>query len=508
MSVNESVLYGNGPDNREFIDSAKKSNLFNISQELSFYSCMFLVVVGLTGNMLTIYVLSFKQPACRETNRQEKRPMPQLNSSVTASSYYMIALALSDSVFLFAHFLEDILPSIKTAHFITQLSNRSELICRTSIFFRNASRMYSSFLMVSFAYERYIAISAPLKKIRFHRKRFTRNSIICLLMSSLVLASHSLIINGLRSRHGEHETSDDSSLQYECDVKENFKPIYDYIVLVYVMISIVVPLVLLCYFNAFIIRVLLKRKNHLLKRNFFSGSPGLSSSHESDATGNGLQPLRDSDRGMRHAVSLTDLTAMANSRSKKPSLLSTAEHQVQVTSLIEKRKCSTVAGVLFTHENAKSSSSKKNSNAAEQRVQELLNQSNIRRNIRQKLKESGRATIILILISAFYVGLNVPYVTFWARFFIPYKLETLTEQDQVYSRYAFVHIGEIFHVANFALNIFLYSFASKPFRVRLRSILFKYSRGKQRVQRCHNRFEPDNHHHHHQRQQQQRRNNY
>lgn len=85
----------------------------------------------------------------------------------------------------------------------------------------------------------------------------------------------------------------------------------------------------------------------------------------------------------------------------------------------------------------------------------------------QKLKDSGRATIILVLISAFFVILNIPYIVVWANFFIPYKQEWLETTEAIYFRYAWVMLFEIFHMTNFCINLFLYCLASKLFRNEL-----------------------------------------
>lgn len=93
--------------------------------------------------------------------------------------------------------------------------------------------------------------------------------------------------------------------------------------------------------------------------------------------------------------------------------------------------------------------------------------------IRQKLKESGRANVILILISVFFVGLNVPYIITWCSFYIPYKRDQFNQdQNALYFRYSFVHLAEILHMTNFAINLFLYCLASKAFRNRFRSMIF------------------------------------
>lgn len=89
----------------------------------------------------------------------------------------------------------------------------------------------------------------------------------------------------------------------------------------------------------------------------------------------------------------------------------------------------------------------------------------------QKLKDSGRATLILILISACFVLLNLPYVITWASFYMPFKKDKLGNGVAIYQRYAWVTLGEIFHLANFSINLFLYCLASKMFRKALISRL-------------------------------------
>jgi hypothetical protein len=90
----------------------------------------------------------------------------------------------------------------------------------------------------------------------------------------------------------------------------------------------------------------------------------------------------------------------------------------------------------------------------------------------QKLKDSGRATIILIVVSTFFVLLNLPYIVAWTVFYIPLKRGILTDDDEIHFRYSFVYLSEVFHVSNFCINFFLYYAASKIFRNRF---MYKFS---------------------------------
>ncbi len=71
-----------------------------------------------------------------------------------------------------------------------------------------------------------------------------------------------------------------------------------------------------------------------------------------------------------------------------------------------------------------------------------------------------RTIFILIVISAFYVTLNMPYIISWFLFFVPMVQETLTV-EQIHLRYAFVQICEIFHMLNFSINFLFYYLAVK-----------------------------------------------
>lgn len=90
-------------------------------------------------------------------------------------------------------------------------------------------------------------------------------------------------------------------------------------------------------------------------------------------------------------------------------------------------------------------------------------------NMKKSLKGSEIATHILLLISACFVLLNVPYVIAWANFNF-YEFESKRSIESIsasYHRYTFIWLAKIFHIANFSINFFLYCLASKRFRKHL-----------------------------------------
>lgn len=92
----------------------------------------------------------------------------------------------------------------------------------------------------------------------------------------MLLNVYTLIINGLRKpdQHEFREIASTPAIPFnnnslECDVLNEYKNIYDYLVVFYVSIGIIIPLILICYFNFYITRVLMTRKNRML-RHFFA----------------------------------------------------------------------------------------------------------------------------------------------------------------------------------------------------------------------------------------------
>ncbi len=75
----------------------------------------------------------------------------------------------------------------------------------------------------------------------------------------------------------------------------------------------------------------------------------------------------------------------------------------------------------------------------------------------------------LIVISAFYVFLNAPYIISWFIFFVPMAQEKLS-YEQIHFRYAFVQIFEVFHMLNFSINFLFYYFAVKYCKLSRRNM--------------------------------------
>ncbi|RNA32071.1 thyrotropin-releasing hormone receptor-like [Brachionus plicatilis] len=406
----------NGTMSEQTLPNKHKNNYFHSIESVNFYACGVIIILGLLGNVVTIYLVK-SRPSASRTKRSFSIYQRRFNlSSISSSDMYMISLAFSDSLFLLAHFVEDIVPSMDKNIQWLQFINKSNLVCKLVLFVRNAARLSSSYLIVLFAYERFSCISAPLKRLKFHNRKYL---IVTIFVASCLLTSYTFLLNGLRST----ENHESSVVLYECDVLSQFKFVYKYTIMVYTTLGIIIPIVLVCIFNLYIARVLFKRKNRMIKNFGHTGLSNCSSSIQIKTdTVQDYDPVGASSKSHCLKVNSVEL----GPKRTAPSYFDLRKNNLYQFS-----------------------------------------------GIAQRLKDSGRATVILVFLSVFFVLLNFPYIVSWCFFFIPYQSGLLKDQDQILFRYAFVMLAEIFHMTNYSVNFALCCMASKKFRLKFKERFFR-----------------------------------
>lgn len=226
-----------------------ETKFIQISKKINFLVCMIIIIIGLIGNLIILIVLNRELKQLKHFNKRRGQSFP-------SSVLYVISLAISDSLFLLTHLIEDILPSLNSDIFILELTNRSNLFCKLVIYFRNSTRIISSYLIAIYAWERFMVIYFPIKRAKFQNKKFVKKIIIFLTIISLILTTYSFFVNGIRLVE-EHEIV---SQKYECDVLEKYKKNYHYIIFIYTFIGLIMPILFVVFFNLLIAKVLLSRK--------------------------------------------------------------------------------------------------------------------------------------------------------------------------------------------------------------------------------------------------------
>ena len=233
---------------------------FEVSKRINFFACFLLIIIGVLGNVVTSFLLTTKSKIVSTNREIYLRP-----KSLSSPQVYMFGLAISDLIFLLAHFFEDTFPSMSANSFF-QVINRSKSFCKLVLYMRNASRFSSSYLVVLFAWERYVIISSPLRRLNLLSVKRTKNIVCLVFICSLLLTSYTLFISGLRVIEA-HEM-ENSMPRFECDTLAEFKEVYDYIIGAYTSCSILIPIALIFFFNMSIIYKLHTRKNTIFKQSF------------------------------------------------------------------------------------------------------------------------------------------------------------------------------------------------------------------------------------------------
>lgn len=444
------------------IDNASfGSKLIQVSETVNFYSCFFLIIIGLIGNITAIILLKSYSSSKNHLNTFYK------STIISTSQLYILALAFSDSIFLLSHFIEDILPAIDRQNTYLQFVNKWSLLCKFIIYTRNSARLFSSYIVVLFAFERFIVINFPLRRLKYQSKKFTQKLIVILFAICFIVTIYSFFINGLRKIE-KHEKSLNTiiSLKYEeweCDVLVEYKNVYNYFIISYTSFGIIIPIFFVLFFNLSIARILFIRKNSFL-RNFSESSTrsSLLTNQKKQCSNGESEAFKLKESKVRSFCEQIQESPNEPIQ-KKPSFVEFYER----SHLNVPRRFYSFRSSSFKQ----NLSFQKSSNS----TFELDKQSRFKL-MSKKFQESGRATLILILLSIFFVALNFPYILAWCNFYIPFERKLLKNDDDIYIRFSFVLLSEILHVSNFSINIFLYCVASKRFREQLKMKLWPFKK--------------------------------
>lgn len=146
--------------------------------------------------------------------------------------------------------------------------------------------------------------------------------VLAVLAVSMLLNAYTLVVSGLRVMdvHEFREVASSTLVPFnnktlECDVLVEFKDVYDQMIVIYIAVSIIVPLALVCYFNLCIARVLCTRKDTML-RNFFAEfddqpphSRDLDELTDDPHQGLQMRPLSQSEQPNEHACMIREETS-------------------------------------------------------------------------------------------------------------------------------------------------------------------------------------------------------
>ncbi|XP_059483829.1 uncharacterized protein LOC132201588 [Neocloeon triangulifer] len=204
--------------------------LFVVIDLLHVYYIPAIVVAGVLCNLLNVVVF---------TSTYLRR---------RSSSYYLAALALSDTCFLIT------LGLIWTGDSLGVNTFNKEGWCQGVVYLSTASSSLSVWLTVGFTVERFVAVKYPLQRPHICTVAKAKAVVLGTVFVSLVLSSYGLLTAGVVERgHGVQS----------CDVKPQFRDLMRVVTVIDSILTLALPSVLIGLMNMFIVRCLMKFRQQL-----------------------------------------------------------------------------------------------------------------------------------------------------------------------------------------------------------------------------------------------------
>lgn len=147
------------------------STLVAVEQYMSIYGPLVLTTLGIIGNILSILI--FLSPRYRRQS----------------SHLYLLFLAISDLCFLYINLIEDTFRNHNELYRsrINILDHSSTIVCILVQYARNTTRLFSSWIIVSFTIERLLVVFHPLKRPIICRRKIARSVVLIIFLLSLLI---------------------------------------------------------------------------------------------------------------------------------------------------------------------------------------------------------------------------------------------------------------------------------------------------------------------------------
>lgn len=387
--------------------------LLESSGKINIFSSIVIIIVGLIGNSLTIFVFSQKR---FRTN---------------SSHVYLLCLAVNDSLFLVIHFFEDIIRTIKDIYLqntnlnllikILNITDQYETACRLINYLRYFLRFISAYIVVTFTLQRLSIVYRPLSR-NFKSKKSAWNTVIIIVCISNVINIWVPFLFELQQN--------ESGTVY-CDINKTYKTVYFQTNIAYICMIMLIPMLTIFICNSLIINKTFKDDSYRKSLRIVRADPLVAKKISRTPSVN---------------VSSYNCTSDASNTNNNNN-----NNNQNFNNLIN----------IYNNNN--------NANRETKRVKPhylTLNQI-INRNKKKSQNNSKKITILLIFISFSFIFLNFPYLTAWL--FYSYD-EAFNKLDMNLQNNLFtaLQISEIFYVLNYGIKFFIYCASGSKFNNQLK----------------------------------------
>ncbi len=216
------------------------------AQNFMFWCLSVIIPLGLLFNVISVPIFMSKSLRRR------------------SASWYLAALAISDSLSLVTHWFEYWL---KHERIGIDIVRASPVICIINGHLSYAARLFSALLVTSFTIERFICVVSPLKRAALSKPGRARRVIAFQCVLCIICTSYIPFTIGIVEGKDGREAN--------CDVREERSKIYMVCTFVFLLFgSIVIPILVILTLNIFIMKKVCLRKTSFAHQNSSFGRNG------------------------------------------------------------------------------------------------------------------------------------------------------------------------------------------------------------------------------------------
>lgn len=374
-------------------------NILETSRKVNIIAVVLVIIIGLAGHFLTVFVFGQKR---FRTN---------------SSNVYLLCLAINDSLFLVVHFFEDTIRTYQDVFLSENIksnstlgSNSNDLIrflnitdkfdftCRLINYLRYVLRFISVNIIVAYTIQRLIIVTSPFS----NQCKSKKAAWVTVSLISIFSFLFNLWVPFV------FEIKNEEFKQY-CDVKKAFKNEYFILAVVYITVTIGMPITVIFISNSIIaikaVKAEAKRGDIKLKKTSLNNSK------------TETVPTAPTIRNKSYQLTLHGKESLRSVQQTKP-------YYVTVNQMTSRQ---------------------------------------MRRN-----KSSKHIAKVLSLISMSFVVLNMPYLITWSLFYYNIIYQKIENESTHNYLYAAVKVSEIFYILNYAMLFFIYCASGSKFRAQLK----------------------------------------
>lgn len=196
------------------------SGAIRVLEKIELYYVPFLVAFGTIGNWLSVVV--FFSTKLRKLS----------------SSFYLAALAISDTGFLMVIF-------ISWLNMIDISIFNQPIFCELSVYLSSVCSFLSVWFVVAFTVERFIAVGYPLKRPSMCTVSRAKVVIACLTLASLLFYMPQIFISGLERR--PDRANNQTVLM--CELKDEYRDLYNILDSVDFFMVLILPFFAISFIN-------------------------------------------------------------------------------------------------------------------------------------------------------------------------------------------------------------------------------------------------------------------